>query len=226
MMFTRLVALAALLPALVSATLEVTQPTGAGWVGNTTVLISWIWNATDPNFSCELGNDGIRTGPLKSGPIAIANNVVPNTGSLSVQLPVVPPGNNYWIKLVKVDNINTVYAQSPLFAITNNPTSSSVTSTSTGSVSGSRTSTILSTTLKTNSSSTESSTSSSLHSTSTGTSSSESITSLQISTLSTSTTPTSTRKSAATPRMDIALGWNAASLAALGGAMLGAVILV
>jgi hypothetical protein len=58
--------------------------------------------------------------------IAVANNVNPNVNSLSFELPVLPPGNNYFIAFVAVDNVNQVYANSSSFPISDNPTSSTV----------------------------------------------------------------------------------------------------
>lgn len=58
--------------------------------------------------------------------IAVANNIIPNTQSFVFELPVLPPGSNYFIAFVAIDNVNNVYANSSSFPIAANPTSSSV----------------------------------------------------------------------------------------------------
>jgi len=232
-MFARLAVLAALLPAIASATLSISQPDSGGWVGNTTVLCAWSWAATDPNFSIELANPGVTTGLLKNGPIAIANNIQPNVGSTKILLPVVPPADGYTVKFVKIDDINTVYATSTTFAISSNPSGSSVSlsSPTTGSSSGGLTTTTsrLNTTTtgakKTSGTGTATNTgaNTTISEPTVSNSNSQSITTLQISTTSTSTSSTSTKKNAASSKVDV-MSWNFASLVALGSALLGSLV--
>ncbi|KAF8341644.1 uncharacterized protein EI90DRAFT_3285699 [Cantharellus anzutake] len=121
--------LVAFLPLLASATLTITRPTADGWKGNTTVTVAWNFNATDSTFSIELGNPNIHSGLLAQGPIAVQNNVQPNLGSVSFELPDLPPGNGYFVQFVNVANVNQVYATSVSFPITDNPITTTTTST-------------------------------------------------------------------------------------------------
>jgi hypothetical protein len=190
---------AAALPLLASA-LTITSPNSAGWEGNTTVQVSWQWNQDDPNFSIELGNPDIQAGLLAQGPIAVANNIPPNTNSLQFELPVLPPGPNYFVAFVAVDNVNNVLANSTSFTIFDNPHSSTLTATSVKT--GATTATGKTTSHTSSASLTKNSTSTTGASTSTGTvitstTTSESITSLIISTLTSSSTTSTSTKGAA-----------------------------
>jgi len=207
------VAVATLAP-FVSATLVITKPTSAGWPGNTTVQIAWTFGQDDPNFSIELNNDNIKTGLLSQGPLAVGNNIVPNTQVFNFGLPTVPPADDYYITFVAIDNINTVYAKSGKFPITDNPQSSSIpvsTPTNTPSTTTGRSTTVTrnSTTTTTPSTSTKAH-----NSTITSTSSSE-FTSLSITTNSPSSTTTT--KSGGATRMEVA--WYVGAV----GAFLGAI---
>ena len=75
-----------------ASALHITAPTSKGVKGNTTVTISWTTDAGDPTlFSMELVNPTVG-GLLAQGPIAIATNIKPEVGSISINFPVVPPG--------------------------------------------------------------------------------------------------------------------------------------
>ncbi|KAF9513262.1 hypothetical protein BS47DRAFT_1344510 [Hydnum rufescens UP504] len=120
--------LLAVLPLAASA-LQVITP--SGWKGNTTVTLGWTWDSSDPPFSIELGNPNIHDGLLAQGPIAISNNVQPNTNNISFELPELPPGTGYFISLVAISDISTVYSTSASFNIASNPLTTTTTSFST-----------------------------------------------------------------------------------------------
>lgn len=212
------VAVAALVP--LASALTIIEPNSGGWTGNTTVQIRWSYTQDDPNFSIELGNPKIQSGILAQGPIAIANNVNPNIGSIPLDLPVLPPGDNYFVAFVAVNDVNTVYANSSSFTIRDNPTSSTAplsTFTRTGAVS---------TTTKTNTTRTSTTTSSHTNGTHTGTSTtsgtttptSSSITTLVITTATTTAT-SSTRSGGAVPAAHMEAAWYVGAV----GAFLGAI---
>lgn len=209
---------AALVAAPIASALTITSPSSGGWEGNTTVLVSWTWNQDDPTFSIELGNPEIHEGLLAQGPIAVANNIQPNIESFSFQLPVVFPGDQYWLAFVAIDNVNSVYANTSYFPIRSNPKSStfpisSQTSTAAGTKqsSTSHTSTGVNSTVSTPVNGTQTSTV--LVTSTTGPSSS--FTTLAVTTLSTSATATST--SGAATRMEAA--WYVGVVTAMLGAV-------
>lgn len=221
----------AALPLLAQATLQVTQPTGAGWIGNTSVTVSWTWAETDPSFTIELANPTIQSGLLAQGPIAVANNVVPNTNSKTFELPVLPPGSNYQIMLVAVGDINTVYASSPAFDISSNPSSTTLTGsntaaipTSSGAVSASKTASN-SKSSSVSSSKSSASSASSTGSSSTGTSTSEIRTFISVTPVGSSSAPSSSPTSSQSGAGSImASGW--APSVAVGAMIIGALIAV
>ncbi|EPQ60277.1 hypothetical protein GLOTRDRAFT_108878 [Gloeophyllum trabeum ATCC 11539] len=126
-MFAKLsVAAAAVLPLVSALTLQ--TPSGLTSAGPAT--ISWTAESTDPPFSLELVNQVFHNS------FAIANNVQPGQGSLSLTLPIVPAGDGYSLEAVNVTNINQVYASSGDFSIAPaSSTTSSASSTSSGALS-------------------------------------------------------------------------------------------
>jgi len=107
--------------------------------------VKWTFNDTDKPFSIELANDNIHSGLLAQGPIAVQNNIQPNTGSVSFELPDLPPASDYYLNFVAVNDVNDVYATSPKFPISDNPltttTSSHVSTSKSGSTPGNQTQT-------------------------------------------------------------------------------------
>jgi len=201
--FLPAIAFAVLAP-LVSGTIEITSPTGAGWIGNATVQVSWTWNNSDTtSFTIEMGNPTISYGLLAQGPIAILSNVQTEDNSVAVALPSLPAGNDYYIAFVGVSDVNTVYARSPSFPLRANPTSSSVPTSSVGASTrppnnGTKTTALAKTSTGINGNITGTTTSTDTGTITTPTSS---FTSLVISTL---TTTTSTTKKGDATRMEAA----------------------
>ncbi|KAF8323753.1 hypothetical protein DL93DRAFT_2069736 [Clavulina sp. PMI_390] len=205
--FASALALAAVAP--FASALTITSPNSAGWVGNSSVLVSWDWSQDDPNFSVELGNTVIQSGLLAQGPIAVANNIAPSTSSFTFELPVLPAGPHYFLAFVAVDNVGMVYANSSLFSISSNPTSSTVplSATSGTATAGSKTTSVkASTTGTTNGTSTATSL--------TSPTSTSSYTQLVISTLTTSTTTTTSKSGAGRVEAAWYLGMVGAALGA------------
>jgi len=203
----------AALPLLASA-ITITQPTSGGWIGNSTVTLAWTWTVNDVPFTVELGNPDIQYGLLAQGPIAVLNNINPNVNSVNFELPVLPPGTNYFVSFVDPSDINTVYASVSHFPIISNPTSSSVSLPSSAGLS-TTTRSIASATR--NSTSTPSSRASSSaanttsHSSSTVPTTTQNVTTLIISTPS-SSTPSPTKKSGGALPV-AAVGWNSIATA-------------
>ncbi|EDR01117.1 uncharacterized protein LACBIDRAFT_312424 [Laccaria bicolor S238N-H82] len=176
-MFAKLSLLAFVAP-LVSA-LTVSNPTNPTSGGQMT--ISWTTAAGDPDsFSIELINTSFNNA------FAIANNVDPSTGSITLTLPVVPVGAGYTIEFVDIGDINKVYTTSGSFSIGANSASSTSASTAASSSGTSKASTA-----------TTSSGSSSAHSTSTSGSVSSTSTSISSTSAGSSSAPAATQFSAA-----------------------------
>jgi len=203
--FIPVAVLAALAP--VASALTITSPTSGGWTGNSSVLISWTYTQDDPSFSVELGNPKIQSGLLAQGPIAVANNIAANTQSFTFELPVLPPGDNYFVAFVAIDNVNNVYANSSSFPIRANPTSSTVALSSVKtSAAGTKTSSshLASTTGTAGTNSTVSSTGSLSTNTITSSSGSSTFTVLSITPLNPSTTASTTSTKGAASRIEAA----------------------
>ncbi|KAF4611563.1 hypothetical protein D9613_004392 [Agrocybe pediades] len=130
-MFNKLSLLAFAAPLVSALTLQVPEnPTSAGQI-----TIKWTSAPNDPEtFSFELINTAFNNA------FAIANNVNPTAGQLTLTLPPVPVGDGYTLEAVNIGNINDVFASSPSFSIgAATTTSSSGSSTSASSTaSGSR----------------------------------------------------------------------------------------
>ncbi|KAF9562287.1 hypothetical protein CPC08DRAFT_817229 [Agrocybe pediades] len=130
-MFNKLSLLAFAAPLVSALTLQVPEnPTSAGQI-----TIKWTSAPGDPEtFSFELINTAFNNA------FAIANNVNPTAGQLTLTLPPVPVGDGYTLEAVNIGNINDVFASSPSFSIgAATTTSSSGSSTSASSAaSGSR----------------------------------------------------------------------------------------
>ncbi|KAJ7076623.1 hypothetical protein B0H15DRAFT_1004608 [Mycena belliarum] len=106
-MFATVLTLA--LGASVARALSVEAPSGVTSGGNMT--IKWSSTSSDPIFTIELMHTSFNEA------FAIANNVAPGLGSLSLMLPQVPAEGEYTLQLVNVTNINQVYATSGAFSI-------------------------------------------------------------------------------------------------------------
>ncbi|KAJ7643775.1 hypothetical protein FB45DRAFT_999116 [Roridomyces roridus] len=48
---------------------------------------------------------------------ALANNVQTSAGTLTAELPVLPPGDGYTVELVKIDDVNFVFSESKDFSV-------------------------------------------------------------------------------------------------------------
>ncbi|KAJ7154961.1 hypothetical protein C8R43DRAFT_1000801 [Mycena crocata] len=83
-----------------------------------TTTITFTSTPTDPTFSIELFH------PSFNEAIAIANNVDPSTGQITVALPIVPAGDQYTLEAVNITNINQVFATSADFNIAAAPSPS------------------------------------------------------------------------------------------------------
>ncbi|THH09820.1 hypothetical protein EW146_g8565 [Bondarzewia mesenterica] len=117
-MFNKLSVLVALVPFVAGLTLNVPDNLSSG--GPAT--ISWTTASGDPStFSIELLNT------IFHNSFAIANNVQPSLGSITIQLPAVPPGDGYTLEAVNITDINQVFATTGGFSIAA-PSSSSVAS--------------------------------------------------------------------------------------------------
>ncbi|KIJ97037.1 hypothetical protein K443DRAFT_681822 [Laccaria amethystina LaAM-08-1] len=161
-MFAKLSLLALVAP-LVSA-LTVNNPSNPTSGGQ--VTITWTTAAGDPDsFSIELVNTSFNNA------YAIANNVDPSTGSITLTIPTVPVGAGYTIEFVDIGNINTVYTTSGSFSIGANSASSTSASTAASS-SGTSSKASTATAPSVSSSHSSTATSGSVTSTSTSTSSS------------------------------------------------------
>ncbi|KAJ7915802.1 hypothetical protein B0H13DRAFT_389199 [Mycena leptocephala] len=103
----KLSAILLLVASLAAAVIQVPETTSSGGP----VTITWTQDPTLPVFSMELFHKDFNNA------IAIANNVNPATGSLVVNLPVVPSDSGYTLQFVNITDINQVYDTSPEFSI-------------------------------------------------------------------------------------------------------------
>ncbi|KAF8902195.1 hypothetical protein CPB84DRAFT_1836171 [Gymnopilus junonius] len=133
-MFSKFAFLAAAVVPLASA-LTLNIPTGPTSGGN--VTITWTSAPNDPaTFSLELVNTAFHNS------FAIANNVNPTAGTVSLTLPIVPVGDGYSLEAVDIGNITNIFDATGDFSIgavtvsiTPSSTSSSTSSASHGSTS-------------------------------------------------------------------------------------------
>ncbi|KII93096.1 hypothetical protein PLICRDRAFT_35273 [Plicaturopsis crispa FD-325 SS-3] len=120
-MFCKLSALVALVPLVSALTLSTPENLTSG--GPAT--ITWTNESGDPStFSLELVNTVFHD------TFAIANNVVPASGSITINLPSVPARDGYTLEAVDISNINSVLATSGSFTIGAQSSSSVASSTS------------------------------------------------------------------------------------------------
>ncbi|KAJ6493165.1 hypothetical protein C8R45DRAFT_1095679 [Mycena sanguinolenta] len=75
------------------------------------VVITWSLDGTLPTFTIELANEKFHNS------LAIANNVDPSEGNISVVIPPVPVGSGYTLQFVNITNIDQQYATSDQFSI-------------------------------------------------------------------------------------------------------------
>jgi len=132
-MFSKVALLALVTPLVAGLTLQIPQnPTSGG-----TVTIVWTSAAGDPStFTLELVNDVFHNS------FAIANNVQPTTGQITIELPSVPVGAGYTLEAVDIGNIGNVYSTTGTFSIGPNAASTGVTTSTTGTGTGTGTSTV------------------------------------------------------------------------------------
>ena len=103
------------------------EPTSAG-----EVTITWTWEPEDPPFTLEL------THPSFNNKLAIANNIDPAQGEITLNFPVVEAQPGYTLEAVNIGDIDEVYSATSSFAVAPNPNSSfSASSTASRSVSSS-----------------------------------------------------------------------------------------
>jgi len=121
-MFNKLSLLALVAPLVAGLQLQIPEnPTSGG-----SVTIKWTSAAGDPaTFSFELVNEVFHNA------FAIANNVVPELGQMTITLPVVPIGGGYTLEAVNIGDVNSVFASTGTFSIADNSAASSTTSSGT-----------------------------------------------------------------------------------------------
>jgi len=125
-MFFKLAALTLIVPLISALTLSTPENLSSG--GSAT--INWTSAAGDPStFSIELLNVVFHNS------FAIANNVQPSAGTITLTLPSVPPGDGYTLEAVDISNITNVYATSGSFSIAAESTVTSTSSSTSGRVS-------------------------------------------------------------------------------------------
>jgi len=107
-MFAKFSLVTLILPLVQALTIQ--TPTGLTSGGQTT--INWTTTAGDPtSFSFELLNQ------VFNNAYAIANNVATSLGTLTLDIPIVPPGDGYTLEAVNIGNINDVFASTGPFSI-------------------------------------------------------------------------------------------------------------
>jgi hypothetical protein len=127
-MFSKLSALALLIPFVSAVTLQIPE----GIIRSSSqVTINWTKEPSDDVFSIYLFN------PIFSNSFAIANNVNPADESITLTLPVVPAGDGYTLAAVNITNINDVYSQTASFNIAEQISSTASSTSSAASSSGS-----------------------------------------------------------------------------------------
>ncbi|EFI28754.1 hypothetical protein E4U52_001274 [Claviceps spartinae] len=132
-MFAKLSILALCAAPLVSG-LTLHPPTDISSQGE--VTITWDTAPGDPeSFTLELNH------PSFNDALAIANNIDPARGSITLTIPVVPAQGGYTLEAVNIGNINDVYAVTGPFAIAEPTASIPTTPVSTGTGTASRTAT-------------------------------------------------------------------------------------
>ncbi|OCH84935.1 hypothetical protein OBBRIDRAFT_798661 [Obba rivulosa] len=105
------------LAVLVTFVSALTLQTPTDWQSGTAVNVSWTNAVGDPStWSLELVN------PTNfHNSFAIANNVNPAPGVLSIRLPIVPAGGGYILEAVGISNISNVISQTGEFSIAQTP---------------------------------------------------------------------------------------------------------
>ncbi|KAJ7237557.1 hypothetical protein B0H12DRAFT_1057239 [Mycena haematopus] len=92
-----------------TAAVDIPPPTGVTSGGS--AVITWTDYDTLPTFSIELAN------PKFHDSLAIANNVDPTKGTITVSIPSVPEGAGYTLQFVNITDINQLYGESDEFSI-------------------------------------------------------------------------------------------------------------
>ncbi|TFK35964.1 hypothetical protein BDQ12DRAFT_725509 [Crucibulum laeve] len=86
-----------------------TLNTPASATSGGSLLVTWETTPGDEAFSLLLSNPNEE--------FALANNVNPALGSITVTLPVVPPETAFHLVATKVDDVNTIFAASADFTV-------------------------------------------------------------------------------------------------------------
>jgi len=90
----------------------ITFETPTNFTSGGPATINWTPDSSDPDvFSLELVN------PSFHNSFAIGNNIRTAAGTVNVNLPIVPAGDNYQLKAVQISNIDNVFGTSSQFTI-------------------------------------------------------------------------------------------------------------
>jgi len=94
-----------------ASALDITSIVG-NFVTGGSLLMTWTTTASDPtSFSVELFHASFQN------TYAIATNVVTSTLSKTMVIPVVPVADEYYIQIIDIFDVNTVYSTSKIFSI-------------------------------------------------------------------------------------------------------------
>ncbi|KAF9062732.1 hypothetical protein BDP27DRAFT_1336250 [Rhodocollybia butyracea] len=118
-MFAKLCVVAAAIPLALGLTLNAPP---ANVTSGLVTVISWSATSTDSSFTLELFH------PSFNNALALANNVDPSLGNITVEMPIVPADSGYTLEAVNIGNISDIFSTSPSFSIAQTP-STSVTAT-------------------------------------------------------------------------------------------------
>jgi hypothetical protein len=104
-----------------ASALDITSIVG-NFVTGGSLLMTWTTTASDPtSFSVELFHASFQS------TYAIATNVVTSTLSKTMVIPEVPAADEYWIQIVDIFDVNTVYSTSKIFSVGADNTTESLT---------------------------------------------------------------------------------------------------
>jgi len=121
-MFNKLSLLALIAPLVSGLTVQMcANPTSGG-----SCTVSWTTAPGDPaTFSLQISN------VIFHNSFAIANNVIPEAGSLDIALPIIPAGTGYTLQAIDIGNVNNVYATTGSFSIAGTVTTTTAASNTT-----------------------------------------------------------------------------------------------
>ncbi|CAE6454873.1 unnamed protein product [Rhizoctonia solani] len=119
MMLSALVAL--LLSIIYVQAFTITQPDSTGWPRNSGFMtVRWTTDSSDPPIFTILLRDASESSVVN--PLAVAANVPSSSGSFELDLPTVPLSPTYQLLFVDPTNLTRILTTSPIFPITNSPT--------------------------------------------------------------------------------------------------------